>query len=271
MRVWATQAWPLFMSEANLRPSIVAARSASSRMMAADLPPSSRLHRLSCSPQIEAMRAAGGGGAGEGDLVDARVAHEVLADLAAGGDHADDALRDAGLLEQLGHEHGVERRLGRRLDDDRAAGRAAPGASFDIVTNCGHVPRHDGADDADGLAAHDDVGVPSMPGALLLPRRSFGATWMKRVEHHPRRRATGPAARSVIGEPISVVMTCGHVHHAGGVDVGEPLHGGDALRGRQAGPLALVERRAGGGDGAVDVGRRCPRAPGRRPPRCGAR
>ena len=55
MRVWATQAWPLFISEANLRPSMVAARSASSRMMAADLPPSSRLTRLSCSPQIEAM------------------------------------------------------------------------------------------------------------------------------------------------------------------------------------------------------------------------
>ena len=89
MRVWATQAWPLFISEANLRPSMVVARSASSRTMAADLPPSSRLTRLSCSPQIEAMRAAGGGGAGEGDLVDARVAHEVLADLAAGGDHAD--------------------------------------------------------------------------------------------------------------------------------------------------------------------------------------
>ena len=55
MRVWATQAWPLFMSEANLSPSMVAARSASSRMIAADLPPSSRLTRLSCSPQIDAM------------------------------------------------------------------------------------------------------------------------------------------------------------------------------------------------------------------------
>src|SRR5262245_1833366 len=56
MRVCATQAWPLFMSDANFSPWTVAARSASSRMIAADLPPSSRLTRFSCSPQIDAMR-----------------------------------------------------------------------------------------------------------------------------------------------------------------------------------------------------------------------
>ena len=44
-------------------------------------------------------------------LVPHKVAHEVLAHLAPGGDDADHALRDARLLEQLGHEHGVERRL----------------------------------------------------------------------------------------------------------------------------------------------------------------
>src|SRR5213595_564023 len=43
------------MSDANLRPSTVAARSASSRMIAADLPPSSRVTRLSCWPQTVAM------------------------------------------------------------------------------------------------------------------------------------------------------------------------------------------------------------------------
>src|SRR5919204_42672 len=56
MRVCATHAWPLFISEANLSPWTVVARSASSRTIAADLPPSSRLTRLSCSPQIAAMR-----------------------------------------------------------------------------------------------------------------------------------------------------------------------------------------------------------------------
>ena len=64
------------------------------------------------------------------------------------------------------------------------------------------------------------------------------------------------SCEKVIGEPISVVIDLGHVHHAGGVDVAEPLHGGDALLGRQPGPLALVEGGAGGGDGPVDVGRR---------------
>jgi hypothetical protein len=52
MRVWATHASPLFMSELGMSSGIEADRSASSRMIAADLPPSSRVHRLSSSPQM---------------------------------------------------------------------------------------------------------------------------------------------------------------------------------------------------------------------------
>ena len=125
MRVCATHAWPLFMSDANFRPSTVAARSASSRMIAADLPPSSRLHALELLAADRRDAPAGRGRTGERDLVDAGVAHEVLADLAAGGQDRDDTLRDAGLVEQLGHQVRVERRLGRGLEDDRAARRAA--------------------------------------------------------------------------------------------------------------------------------------------------
>ena len=77
------------------------------------------------------------GRTGERDLVDAGVAHEVLADLATRGQDRDDALRDAGLVEEVGHEVRVERRLRRGLQDDRATRRAAPGASLAIVTNCG--------------------------------------------------------------------------------------------------------------------------------------
>jgi hypothetical protein len=51
MRVWATQAWPLFMVEAAISSGMIASRSASSQMMAADLPPSSNVHRRSSSPQ----------------------------------------------------------------------------------------------------------------------------------------------------------------------------------------------------------------------------
>ena len=92
-RVWATQAWPLFISPATLTPAATAAGSASSSTMAADLPPSSRLTRLRSWPQRGRDLAAGGGGAGERDLVDAGVGDEQLADLAAAGQDADHARR----------------------------------------------------------------------------------------------------------------------------------------------------------------------------------
>jgi hypothetical protein len=52
MRVWAMHASPLFMRADGMSIGIVEARSASSRMIAADLPPSSSVQRLSISPQI---------------------------------------------------------------------------------------------------------------------------------------------------------------------------------------------------------------------------
>lgn len=54
--VCAMHASPLLSSEPNFRPATAFSMSASGRMTAADLPPSSRLTRLSCSPAIEAMR-----------------------------------------------------------------------------------------------------------------------------------------------------------------------------------------------------------------------
>jgi len=49
MRVWPTQACPVFMIPENTIIGTAAARSTSSRMMAADFPPSSRVHGLSIS------------------------------------------------------------------------------------------------------------------------------------------------------------------------------------------------------------------------------
>ena len=49
MRVWATQAWPVFMIPENTNMGTEAARSTSSSRMAADFPPSSRVHGLSIS------------------------------------------------------------------------------------------------------------------------------------------------------------------------------------------------------------------------------
>ena len=49
MRVWATQACPVFMIPENTSIGTEAARSTSSSRMAADFPPSSRVHGLSIS------------------------------------------------------------------------------------------------------------------------------------------------------------------------------------------------------------------------------
>ena len=103
MRVWATHAWPLFMMRvAAAARARAAARSASSRMIAADLPPSSRVQRFSCSPQSAPIWRPAFGRAGEAHLVDAAMGHEVLARLTVGGHDVEDAGRDAGLLDELG-------------------------------------------------------------------------------------------------------------------------------------------------------------------------
>ena len=55
MRVCPTQAWPLFISPENTSIGSVESRSASSRMIAADFPPSSSEHGLSFSAAILAI------------------------------------------------------------------------------------------------------------------------------------------------------------------------------------------------------------------------
>ena len=74
IRVCATQAWPLFMSALGNRAGIVVERSASSRMMAADLP--AELERAALQPLTAdpADALAPDSRPGEGDLVDAGVA-----------------------------------------------------------------------------------------------------------------------------------------------------------------------------------------------------
>ena len=120
---------------------------------------------------LELLAADGGdlharrGRAGEGDLVDVGVADQVLADLTAGGQDVDHALGQAGLLQRLGQQVGVERGLGGGLQDHRGAGGEGRG-QLEHRDEQRDVPRDDGPDDADGLTAHEDVG--HHPLALLL-------------------------------------------------------------------------------------------------------
>jgi hypothetical protein len=55
MRVWATHAWPLFITPASTICGMIVERSAPSRMMAADLPPSSRVTGRRRAPAAAAM------------------------------------------------------------------------------------------------------------------------------------------------------------------------------------------------------------------------
>ncbi len=268
MRVCATHAWPLFMSDAIFRPSTVAARSASSRMIAADLPPSSRLTRLSCSPQIDGDAPAGRGRTGERDLVDAGVAHEVLADLTAGGQDRHDALRDAGLVEQLGHQVRVERRLGRGLDDDRAAGEQR-GRELRHRDELRHVPRARCRRRRRPARERTITSVPSMP-VRVSSHGYCGGDADERVEHHPRR---GRLAE--VGERDRRAHLLGddrrHVAEAA------PCRRRRSAAPRRCAPRATAaasrrrRRRRGRPRRHGRRRRSMPRGPGRRPLRCGAR
>ena len=125
------------------------------------------------------------------------------------------------------------------------------GASLDIVTNCGTF-HGTMAPTTPTPSLRTMTGVPSMPvrsssqsylaaSAMKLLSIIQGAGRLGQLGEADRRAHLG-------GDDL------GHVHHPGGVDVREPLHGGDAVGRAHAGPLALVEGRAGRGDGPVDVG-----------------
>src|SRR6185312_8313474 len=90
MRVCATQACPLFIRLAIFRCLTVRSMSASSRMIAADLPPSSRLTRLSCSPHSVAMCRPDHDGAA-GDQRGYELRHDEELRYVPRHDRADDA------------------------------------------------------------------------------------------------------------------------------------------------------------------------------------
>ena len=147
--------------------------------------------------------AAGGGRAGEGDLVDARVGDQVLADLAAAGDDVDDARR------------GRRPPAGARPSGSRRAGvsgagltttvqpASSAGTTFDMIVNCGTFHGGMAATTPTG-SRRTSTGVPSTPVRVsshgysrAMPRKAsiciHGAGDCARLEND-------------VGEPISVVI-----------------------------------------------------------------
>ena len=213
-----TQAWPEFISPENTSIGSVESRSASSRMMAADLPPSSSEHGLSFSAAILAISLPTAL-----DPVNVNLSISGLAVSArpvsdAAGHDREHALGQAGLGEDLGHREQRQRGLGGGLDDDRAA-REQRGAELVGGQEERHVPRGHRGDDADRLAQHHRLAVDAVaevaPGELVgrareeLERRHRGA-----VLHHvdDRRRLTGLGGQ----QELQLVGALLHDLHGGG-------------------------------------------------------
>ena len=112
-RVWAPQTWP----ERCMAPPTTPGRPGEVGVVEDDgrrLPAELERDPLDLLPAQAHDPLAGRRRAGERDLVGARVGHQVLADLAAGGHDVDHARRDARVGEGLGQDEVAQRGLGRR-------------------------------------------------------------------------------------------------------------------------------------------------------------
>ena len=138
--------------------------------------------------------AAGRCGAGERDLVHARMPYEVLAGLPAGRHDADHAARNARLGQHLGERVGVQRRLGSGLDHDGAPGDEC-GGELERDDELRDVPRRDRRDHPD-RAARGVARRGRRESRSATPRTSPGAgrgafvTWRARVRLARSRSAT---------------------------------------------------------------------------------
>ena len=130
------------------------------------MPPSSSEQPISRSAHCWAMSLAGGGRAGEADVVGA-LDHRRTELAAGAGDHVPQTLREAGLLEQLGAEQRRQHRLGVGLGDHRVAGeqRGQPVAERHRERV---VPGRDDPDDALGHVVDLDPGQPGHDAELAL-------------------------------------------------------------------------------------------------------
>ncbi len=140
---------------------------------------------LAAHLQLEAAEVLGGGfrhalagrhRAGEGDGVDVRAVEDRLADHRAGAhDEVEDALGQAGAVEDVGERPAAARHQVGRLEHYRVAvddcRRDLPGGNGDR-----EVPRRDQADDAERLALHHhlDAGPDAGDELAVQPQRLAG-------------------------------------------------------------------------------------------------
>ena len=216
------------------------------------------LRRLAAELERHAREVAGGAGgdvdaglrrARERDLVHARMAHERAPDVRpVAGDDVEHAGGEARLRHELGELERGHGRVVARLGHDRAAGRQR-GRELPGQQQQRRVPRHDRGHHADRLAGACRRSSWAGPTAGSRRRscppspRSSGTTrGDSRIWPVISRSSLPVVARLELGQALGVALD----------QVGEPVHQLRALEAGERTPLAL-ERRARGGDGAVDV------------------
>ena len=248
MRVCATQAWPLFIRPADFRPATVLPMSASSRMIAADLPPSSRLTRLSCSPHRAAIRRPTA--LEPVNAILSTPGWRTSASPTSGPPGSTDTTPSGrpDLLDHLGQPQSVQRGFGRGLDDDRAAGdqrRDQLGHDQELR----HVPRHDRPDHPDRGPAQMHFAEHTL--AAFLPREVAGGGQREVDQRYGGGRLAHPAEAA--RRPHLVGDEIGHLVGVAGVDPGELFDLGHPVGVAHPRPRAMIERVPCGGDGGVDV------------------
>ena len=188
---------------------------------------------------------------GEGDLVDARVPDQVLADVPVGGQDRQHALRQPGLAGDLAEQIGVERGLGRRLEDDRAAGEQR-GGELGGGDELRDVPGDHGGHDPDGLPPHEDPAEHAVAPLLVGEVPGDGD---RRVPDHHRAEGLGEDApgvrRAVLGGDHA-----GDLVMPDGDGVLDPAHDLDPLVEAHTRPGPLVERPPRRRHGPVHISRR---------------
>jgi hypothetical protein len=129
MRRWISNLLPaMHVCPAPMKPPYAAPRAAtsigvSSKMRTGDLPPSSSVALANRFAVRQRDRPAGLGAPGEDRLLDQRVFGQRGAGCRAeAGDDVEHAVGNAGFLGDLAEEQRGERRLPRRLEDDRVSG-----------------------------------------------------------------------------------------------------------------------------------------------------
>ncbi len=216
-----------------------------------------RIARLAAELQVPADQPAALGAddpagrrrPGEGDLVDQRVRDQGRARVTVSQDDVEHARRQPGFERGVAHDVGVQGGLGRRLEHDRAARRERR-RDLHHREDLGVVPRGDGPDHADRLAA-DDRGAGGAGTDLFQGHR------LDQLGVHLEQARRGEAVEGRRQPDRHAVFLGDQLAGALGPRAeggGELVHVVGALGGRRLAPRTVVQGPAGGLDGPVDVG-----------------